>query len=67
MTGLIEVIRALPRPLLAFVFPVSWVIFVFGIYSSGGTIDDVPDIYTWFVGCILAEYFGERLLLKFKK
>ena len=59
----LKIIRALPRPMLAVILPLSWVLFLFICYSSGGDIGDVPTIYTGFTGAILAEYFGERMVL----
>ena len=61
--GTLKIIRAAPRPILAILIPLSWVLFLFICYSSGGDIGDVPTIYTGFTGAILAEYFGERMVL----
>ena len=59
----LKIIRAAPRPILAILLPLSWVIFLFFIYGSGGDISDVPILYTSFVAGILIEYFGERAVL----
>jgi len=59
----LKIIRAAPRPILAILMPLSWVLFVFAAYYSGFTIEDVPTIYTGIVITILAEYFGERMVL----
>jgi len=62
-----ELLRALPRPILAIGFPFSWVVFIFGVYDSGGTIADVPTIYTTLVVSIVGAYFALRSWEKTKK
>ena len=66
MESITNLVRAIPRPVLAIFLPISWVMFVFWTYKSGGTIADVPAVYTSFVGIVLAEYFGERAILHLK-
>ena len=59
----LKIIRAAPRPILAILIPLSWVLFIYMCYTSGGSIEDVPTIYTAFTAGILIEYFGERAIL----
>ena len=61
---ILNVIRGLVRPFLAVFFPVTWVFMLFNVLSQGGTIEDIPDVYTWIVLVIVAEYIGERAIGK---
>ena len=60
MKDFIELLRAMVRPFLAIWFSVTWVIFVFTIYSSGGTIADVPLQYTAIVVGIVGWWYYDR-------
>lgn len=67
MKDITELIRAIPRPFLTVFIPVSWVIFLFGVYESGGTITDVPAIYTTLAVSIIGVHFPLRSWEKTKK
>lgn len=60
-----EGIRTIVRPFLCGWFSVTWVIFIFWIYSAGGTITDVPWIYTGITVGMNSWYFGERFWAKY--
>lgn len=63
----LEFIRGLVRPILTFVWTLSWIFFVYSAYNNGGTMEDVPTIYTVFVLAWNAEWAGERFLKHFIK
>ena len=61
----LEYIRGLVRPLLTFIWTISWLIFLFTTYNSGGDISDIPSVFTAFVFAWNIEWAGERFLKHF--
>ena len=60
----IEFIRACVRPILTIGGVAAWIVFVFMTYDQGGTIDDVPLLFTVLAFSGWIWYFGERSISK---
>ena len=63
--NLLDFVRGLVRPILTFIWTISWIAFVYCTYVGGGDMGDVPLLYTGFVFAWNAEWAGERFLKNF--
>lgn len=55
--------KAFIRPFLTIMFSASWILFLFMIYTSGGTYEDIPTEFTVFTFGLVLWWFGERFIL----
>lgn len=67
MSDLIEFIKAAPRPILSVMLPLSWVYTVLIVLSQGGTLEDIPWLFTSVCLAPVLEYWGERTIKRIRE
>lgn len=60
----IKLIRASVRPVLAFMFSIAWLAFLFMVYMDGGGWSDIPLPFTAVVFAWDGWYFTDRTVTK---
>lgn len=64
--GIVNIIRGTTRPAITLWLLISWTMFLFGVYESGGTFADVPIPYTALTWGSVVWWFGDRSYFKAK-